>query len=146
MARGYNRSIIMGNLARDPVVRYTQSKTAVASFTVASNRSVKDGDSYKDVADYIPVVVWDKLAENAEKFLKKGSGVLVEGRIQTRSYEDQQGNKKYVTEVVANNMIFLPTGAKKQNIDDFAAEHGELDISDNQAGGDGEEGDADIPF
>ena len=106
--RGYNRAIIMGNVARDPEIRYTASQKAVASFSVAVNRSWKDanGELREEVA-FIPVVVWGKAAENCERYLRKGSGVLVDGRINTRNYESKTGEKRYVTEIVAE------TGAEK---------------------------------
>ncbi|MBP5212090.1 MAG: single-stranded DNA-binding protein [Pyramidobacter sp.] len=106
--RGYNRAIIMGNVARDPEIRYTASQKAVASFSVAVNRSWKDanGELREEVA-FIPVVVWGKAAENCERYLRKGSGVLVDGRINTRNYESKTGEKRYVTEIVAETVQFV---------------------------------------
>ena len=106
----------MGNVTRDPDIRYTVAQKAVATFTVAVNRSWRDqnGEIREDVA-FIPVVVWGKTAELCEKYLRKGSGVLVEGRINTRSYEAKAtGEKRYVTEVVADTLQFVgarPEGA-----------------------------------
>ena len=108
MARGFNKAILMGNLARDPEVRYTTSKQAVAKLTVAVNRQWKNRDGeIQDQADFIPVVVWGSQAENCERFLRKGSPVLVEGRIQVRSYEATTGERRWVTEVVAQGVTFL---------------------------------------
>ncbi|MDY4032690.1 MAG: single-stranded DNA-binding protein [Pyramidobacter sp.] len=106
--RGYNRAIIMGNVARDPEIRYTATQRAVASFSVAVNRSWKDqnGEMREEVC-FIPVVVWGKGAEICERYLKKGGGVLVEGRINVRSYEAKTGEKRYVTEIVADNFQFV---------------------------------------
>ena len=106
--RGFNRAIIMGNVARDPEIRYTATQKAVASFSVAVNRSWKDanGELREEVA-FIPVVVWGKPAETCERYMKKGAGVLVEGRINTRSYESKTGEKRYVTEIVADNFQFV---------------------------------------
>jgi single-strand DNA-binding protein len=144
MARGFNKVVIMGNLARDPEIRYTQSKGAVARMTVAVGRRYKGKDgSVVDAVDFVPVVVWGKSAENCQKFLAKGRPVLVEGRIQVRSYETKEGEKRYATEVVAQQVVFLG-GAKQEAgstsngpstppIEDFP-----MDI--------GEGGDADIPF
>ena len=100
--RGFNKAILMGNLARDPEVRYTATKQAVAKFSVAVNRRWKgtNGEVQEQV-DFIPVVVWGSQAELCEKYLTKGAGVLVEGRISVRSYE-KDGQKRYVTEVVAD--------------------------------------------
>ena len=98
---------------RDPEVRYTQTGKAVASFTLAVNRRfVRNADQQQ--ADFIPIVVWDKLAEICGNNLVKGSQVLVEGRMQIRSYDAQDGTKRYVTEVVAQDIEFMgsrPTGA-----------------------------------
>ena len=106
--RGFNKAIIMGNVTRDPEIRYTASQKAVASFSVAVNRSWKDanGELREEVA-FIPVVVWGKPAETCERYMKKGAGVLVEGRINTRSYESKTGEKRYVTEIVAETFQFI---------------------------------------
>lgn len=106
--RGFNRAIVMGNLTRDPEIRYTASQQAVANFSVAVNRTWKDrnGELREDV-DFIPVVVWGKQAETCERFLRKGSGILVEGRISVRSYETKTGERRYATEIVADNFTFV---------------------------------------
>ena len=102
---GLNRAIIAGNLARDPDVRYTVNKKAYTRFTVAVNYRYKDANGeYKDSADYIPVIVWGAQAESCGKYLKKGSPVLVEGRIQTGSYDAKDGTKRYTTRVKASRV------------------------------------------
>ena len=103
-----NKVILVGRLAQDPEVRYTQSGKAVASFNLAVNRY-----GQKDAADFIPIVAWDKLAEVIGNNLKKGAQVLVEGRMQVRSYDTQDGQKRRVTEVIVQNVEFL--GSKKSN-------------------------------
>jgi len=103
-----NKVILVGRLAQDPEVRYTQSGKAVASFNLAVNRY-----GQKDSADFIPIVAWEKLAEVIGNNLKKGGQVLVEGRMQVRSYETQEGQKRRVTEVIVQNVEFL--GSKKSN-------------------------------
>jgi single-strand DNA-binding protein len=98
----------MGNVARDPEIRYTATQKAVASFSVAVNRSWKDANGeLREEVNFIPVVVWGKAAETCERYMKKGAGVLVEGRINTRSYESKTGEKRYVTEIVADNFQFV---------------------------------------
>lgn len=101
-----NKAIIIGNLTRDPELRVTQQTgTAVCTFTVAvSRRFQRDGENQ---ADFIPVVVWRAAAENCSKYLRKGSQVAVCGSIQTRSYDAQDGTKRYVTEIVADEVKFL---------------------------------------
>ena len=105
-----NKAILVGRLAQDPEVRYTQSGKAVASFNLAVNRY-----GQKDSADFIPIVAWEKLAEVIGNNLKKGGQVLVEGRMQVRSYETQDGQKRRVTEVIVQNLEFL--GSKKSDND-----------------------------
>lgn len=110
--KGLNKVIIAGNLARDPDVRYTVNRRAWARFSVAVNYRYKDQNGeYKDGVDYIPVSVWGAQADNCGKYLKKGSPVIIEGRISSRSYDANDGSgKKYVTEVTADNVIFLGSG------------------------------------
>jgi len=100
-----NRVILIGRLTQDPELRYTQNGTAVASFTVAVNRKFK-----RDEADFIPVVVWNKPAENCANYLGKGRLVAVEGRLQIRSYETQDGQRRRVSEIVADEVKFLDRG------------------------------------
>ena len=101
-----NKVILVGRLAQDPDVRYTQGGKAVASFNLAVNR-FGGGSAQKESADFIPIVVWEKLAEICGNNISKGSKILVEGRLQIRSYEAQDGQKKRITEVVAQSVEFL---------------------------------------
>lgn len=101
-----NKAIIIGHLARDPEIKYTQSGKCVGSFTVAVNRPKRQGQE-KSEADFIPVVAWDKLGEIVGNNLTKGRRVLVEGRMQVRSYETADKQRRYVTEVIAQNIEFL---------------------------------------
>lgn len=104
-----NKVILMGRLTKDPEVRYTQTSNAmVTSFTLAVNRRfAKPGEERQ--ADFIQVVVWGKTAEFCSKYFKKGQQVGVIGRIQTRTYDDAQGQKRYVTEVIAEEAYFADT-------------------------------------
>ncbi|MCR5741823.1 MAG: single-stranded DNA-binding protein [Gammaproteobacteria bacterium] len=110
-----NRVILVGRLTKDPELRYTTSNTPVVSFTVAVSRPFVNQGTGEREADFIPVVLWRKQAENVKKFLTKGSLCGVEGRIQTRTYDDQSGVRHYVTEVLADNVYFLDS--KNQNQD-----------------------------
>jgi single-strand DNA-binding protein len=103
VAGSYNRIILVGNLTRDPEIRYVGSGAAVVKFTLAVNRRAKQ----QDETDYIDIVAWDKLAETCNTYLKKGMSCLVEGRLSIRSYDDKDGNKRKATEVVANVMQML---------------------------------------
>jgi single-strand DNA-binding protein len=109
MARSLNKVMLIGNLGKDPELRYTPSGVAVATFTVATNESWKDQDgNMQERTEWHNVVAWRKLAEVCGEWLKKGKKVYVEGRIQTRSYDDKNtGAKRYITEVVLDNMIML---------------------------------------
>ena len=113
-----NKVILTGNLARDPEVRYTQSGKAVASFSLAVSRGwkSKSDNSQQPTADFFNITAWDKTAEFCGKYLVKGSRIIVEGRLQSRSYEAQDGSKRNVVEVVANEIEFA--GAKRQDSGD----------------------------
>lgn len=103
MPGSYNRVILVGNLTRDPEIRYIASGTGVAKFALAVNRRTKTGDE----TTYIDIVAWDKLAETCNSYLKKGMSVLVEGRLVIRSYDDKDGAKRKATEVVIDVMQML---------------------------------------
>jgi len=103
-----NKAMIIGNLTRDPESRTTPQGTPVTTFSVATNMVWNDASGNRqEKAEYHNVVAWRKLAEICSQYLKKGSKVYIEGRLQTRSWDDQSGNKKYRTEIVAENMIML---------------------------------------
>lgn len=104
----------MGNLTRDPELRYTPNGQAVASFTVATNRQWTDpSGEKKDAAEFTDIVVWGKMAETVSNFLKKGRRVHVIGRLQSRSWEAQDGSKRSKTEVVATDVTFLDKASGK---------------------------------
>lgn len=107
-----NKVFLIGRLTRDPELRYTGNNTAVASFSIAVNRNFTNQSGERE-ADFINIVVWRKQAENVKNYLTQGSQVAIDGRIQTRSYDDQDGKKRYVTEVIADNVEFL--GSKGQS-------------------------------
>ncbi|TDJ32651.1 MAG: single-stranded DNA-binding protein [Gammaproteobacteria bacterium] len=113
MARGVNKVILVGNLGADPEVRYTQSGAAVTTISIATTDSWKDKQSgeRQERTEWHRVVFFSRLAEIAGEYLKKGSQVYVEGRIQTRKWQDKDGNDRYTTEVVANEMQMLGSRA-----------------------------------
>ena len=103
-----NKVIIVGNVGRDPELRYTQSGQPVASFSIATNERFKDKDgNWKDRTEWHRIVAWARLAEICGEYLRKGSQVYVEGRIQTRDWEDKEGNKRQTTEIIALSMQML---------------------------------------
>ena len=109
-----NHVSLIGRLTKDPEVKYTHSGTAVCTFTLAVDRRFahKDGNDGQPTADFIPIVTWRKLAEICGNNLVKGRRISVEGRIQVRSYDAQDGSKRYVTEVVADEVEFLDSKAQ----------------------------------
>jgi single-strand DNA-binding protein len=106
--RGVNRVMLIGNLGKDPDVQYLEGNIAVAKFSLATTETVKDrAGKLISQTEWHTVVLWRGLAELAQKYLHKGSLVYIEGRLRTRSWEDKEGNKKFATEVVGDNLIML---------------------------------------
>ena len=124
-----NKVILMGRLTKDPEVRYTQSSnTLVASFNLAVNRRfVKDGEDRQ--ADFIQIIAWSKLGEFCSKYFKKGQQVGIIGRIQTRNWEDEQGQRHYATEVIAEEAYFAES--KKDNVVQDAFGSNSIDTDGN---------------
>ena len=118
-----NKAILIGRLTRDPEVRYTQSGVAVCTLTLAVDRRFarKDANDGQPTADFIPIVTWRKLAEICGNNLVKGRRISVEGRIQVRSYDAQDGSKRYVTEIVADEVEFLDSRGSTASAGDFGA-------------------------
>ena len=106
---GVNKVILVGNLGKDPEVRHLESGVMVANFPLATTESYKDRNTgeRRQVTEWHNVVLWRGLAEVTERFLKKGNQVYVEGKLRTRSWTDQEGNTRYTTEVIADNMTML---------------------------------------
>jgi single-strand DNA-binding protein len=103
-----NKVMLIGNLGKDPEIRYTQSGTAVATFNLATTERWKDKDGQmQDTTEWHRIVVWQKLAEICGTYLHKGSKVYIEGKLQTRKWQDQNGNDKYTTEIIAREMKML---------------------------------------
>ncbi|NNE71208.1 MAG: single-stranded DNA-binding protein [Rhodothermales bacterium] len=108
MARGINKVILVGNLGQDPELRYTGSGTAVCNMRLATNESYKDANGdWIERTEWHSIVAWARLAEICNEYLKKGSQVYFEGSLQTRSYEDRDGNTRYTTEIKAREMMML---------------------------------------
>lgn len=110
-----NKIFLIGNLTRDPELRYTPSGAAVCSFTLAVSRTFVDKQTGQREADFINIVVWNKSAENCAKYLNKGRQTAVEGRLQIRSYVDNDGVKRWMTEVIADHVEFLNGGQKQES-------------------------------
>jgi single-strand DNA-binding protein len=111
MARGVNKVILIGNLGADPEMKYTAGGTAMCKFRLATSEQFRDRDgNNQERTEWHKVVVWAKLAEICGQYLSKGRQVYVEGSLQTRSWDDQDGNKRFMTEVVAREVQFLGSG------------------------------------
>ena len=109
MAKSVNKVILVGNLGKDPEVKYTPSGTAVAKFSLATNERYKDkAGEWQDRTEWHNIVAWQRLAEIVGEYVKKGSKIYIEGRLQTSSWDDKEtGQKKYKTEVIANDLVLL---------------------------------------
>jgi single-strand DNA-binding protein len=155
MPGNYNRIVLVGNLTRDPEIRYVQSGSAVTKFAIAVNRRTKNGDE----TTFVDIVAWDngnyKLAETCNTYLKKGSSVLVEGRLVIRAFEDKDGNKRKATEVVIDTMQMLDRApASKGGANGDGASHDKARPMSKSAPADDYDGDeadesdaySDIPF
>lgn len=141
-----NKAILIGRLTRDPEIRYTQTNRAVAQFTLAIDRPFTNQETGERDADFLNVVAWDKIGENIGKYTHKGRLIAVEGRIQSRSYENDKGEKKYVTEIIASNVQFLeskkddskfnsmpePPAQKEKELDPFEQFGNEVSIPDDE--------------
>ncbi len=104
-----NKAILIGNLGKDPELRYTPSGVAVCTFSIATSEKWRDKNSneMKETTNWHNIVLWRRQAEIAKEYLSKGSPVYIEGKIQTRSYDDKDGNKRWITEIVGDRMQFL---------------------------------------
>ena len=110
-----NRVVLVGRLTRDPELRTSGSGNSFVNFTIAVNRSYASSNGERE-ADFINIVVWRKQAENVKNYLSQGSQVAVEGRIQTRNYDDKDGKKVYVTEVIAEEVYFADSKKEQSNV------------------------------
>ena len=117
---GVNKVILLGNLGKDPEVRYLDNGVAVANFSIATTENYKNKSGERvSQTEWHNIVVWRGLAEVAEKYLKKGASVYIEGKIKTRKWEDKEGNTRYNTEILADNMTML--GSKKSQEDSISS-------------------------
>ena len=146
MSRGVNKVILVGNLGQKPDMKYTQSNTAVANLSLATSESWKDKDSgdLKTKTEWHRVVYFGKLAEIAEQYLDKGSKVYVEGKLQTRKWQDQAGNDRYTTEVLGQELTMLDS---RGDYSGSSFENNNSGMSEEDVNQDnGEFSEEDIPF
>lgn len=127
-----NRVVMVGRMTRDPELRRTGTGKAVTSFTLALNRNFESSDGQQ--ADYIPCVVWNKIAENVERYCSKGSLVGVDGKLQSRSYENSSGQKVFVVEVRCDSVQFIETRKQREEThDELLGQHQEMSSSIERA-------------
>ena len=135
MAKGLNRVELIGNLGGDPEIKYIPNGTAVANMTIATPESRKNADGeWEDKTEWHRVVAFSKLAEVCKDYLHKGSKVYVEGRLQTRNWDDQNGQKHYMTEIILSNMLMLdskPSDAPARQKDSAPAPKGKPKSADS---------------
>ncbi len=125
-----NKVFLIGRLTRDPELRYTSSNLPVATFSLAVNRNFTSQSGERET-DFINIVVWRKQAENIKNYLTQGSQVAVDGRIQTRTYDGEDGKKRYITEVIADNVQFLDTKGSRENANASTSDVTPSDFSDS---------------
>jgi single-strand DNA-binding protein len=149
MARGsVNKAIILGNLGADPEIRTTSGGQNVANFRIATNRTFTDRSGQRqEQTEWHNIVVWGRLAEIAEQYLKKGDSVFIEGRIQTRSWEDQSGQQRWTTEIVAQEMTMLGGAGGGQGGGGGGSRRGSRPAPEEETGPEAvSEGEDDVPF
>jgi single-strand DNA-binding protein len=149
MAEGLNKVMLIGNLGQDPELRFTQGGTAVLNMRIATNESFLNRDNERqERTEWHSVVLWGKRGEGLHKVISKGKQLFIEGRLQTRSWEDKEGKKRYTTEIVATNVILLGgAGGRGQQYEDGAPPPSDdYAPSGGGGGGGGGMGDDDIPF
>lgn len=125
-----NKVFLIGRLTRNPELRYTSSNLPVATFSLAVNRNFTSQSGERET-DFINIVVWRKQAENIKNYLTQGSQVAVDGRIQTRTYDGEDGKKRYITEVIADNVQFLDTKSSRENASASTSDVTPSDFSDS---------------
>lgn len=148
MARGVNKAIILGSLGQDPDIRYTAGGAAVANISIATNEQWKDKESgeMQERTEWHRVVFFGRLAEIVGEYLRKGSQVYVEGRIQTRKWQDKEGKDRYTTEIVANEMQMLGSKSGGTTASFDQSQQPQQSAPATSAGSSNDDFDDDIPF
>ncbi len=140
---GVNKVILVGNLGKDPEIRSLESGVKVASFPIATSEVYKNKEGVKnEITEWHNIVLWRGLAELAEKYLSKGNQIYLEGRIRTRQWDDKDGNKRYTTEIIGDNLTFLGGGKGSKENQQESASKGESNQNEEIV----PEADDDLPF
>ncbi len=153
MASDINRVVLIGRLVKDPDLKYTQTGTSIASFSIANNRTYVSGGEKKEQVSYFNCIAWGKPGEVIAQYMKKGQRISVDGHLQQRSWDDKDGNKKYAVEVVVDNFQFLTSPAGTGNAEasgssNYSESFSSLSAPDDVPGESGSNpfSDDDIPF
>ena len=145
MSGSVNKVILIGNLGKDPDVRHLENGASVANFPIATSENYKDRKTGEKVSqtEWHNIVVWRGLADIAERFLKKGDKIYIEGKLRTRSWQDQEGNNRYTTEVIADNLTMLGKAPENSNPNPTTTINSDTKINDDFSGPDETD---DLPF
>ena len=145
MSGSVNKVILIGNLGKDPDVRHLENGASVANFPIATSENYKDRKTGEKVSqtEWHNIVVWRGLADIAERFLKKGDKIYIEGKLRTRSWQDQEGNNRYTTEVIADNLTMLGKAPENSNPHPTTAVASDAKTNDDFSGPDDTD---DLPF
>ena len=145
--RGLNRVILIGNLGKDPDVQYLEGNISMAKFPLATTETYKDKGRQATQTEWHNIILWRGLADLAQKFLHKGSLIYLEGKLRTRSWEDREGHKKFLTEIVGENFIMLDRRPEGYTAANANTAHEEVEDYNNDAPPlEGEEGTGSLPF
>jgi single-strand DNA-binding protein len=138
MAGSINKVILIGNLGKDPEVRHLESGVAVCNFSIATGETYKDKNSGEKVThtEWHNIVLWRGLAEVAEKYLKKGAKIYIEGKLRTRSWQDQEGNTRYTTEILGDNMTMLGKTVESNSLPPLPSQPGAVNKKNEESLGD----------
>lgn len=139
-----NKVTLIGHIGKDPEVRYTTSGTAVASVTLATSEKIKKGDAWEDHTEWHNLVLWGRKAEIAGEYLAKGSHIAIAGKLRTRKWQDKDGNNRYTTEIVVDELEML--GKKRDSNGEKPAESNYSGANPNHEGHESYMSDDDIPF
>lgn len=133
-----NKVLLLGTLGKEPELKYSQSNVAICRFSIATNKNIRKKNQWEKKTEWHNIVTFSKVAVNCNKYLRKGSKVLIEGEIRTRSYESKEGETKYITEIIGNVVTFLdPVDEKQSQSSTFDFEQNDFDFEQN---------DDDLPF
>jgi len=141
-----NKAILVGYIGQKPELRYTQAGKPVCNFSLATSSRYKQGDEWKEDTEWHRITAWGKQAESVAQHLDKGSQAYIEGRLNTRKWEDRDGNTRQTTEIIANSVVFVGGGGGRRNDNQSQQQDGDRPLGPEDAYEPGPDGEADVPF